>query len=85
MASDWSELDEHLLAEIAQRIRLYRDFLPFHCVCTAWRSSANIDNFRSLGHNSLFAIEVLDDDSQCKANCIFYTDDCVEGIHELRS
>lgn len=43
--TNWSELNQDLVVEIAKRIKLYQDFVAFRWVCTSWRSEANIKNF----------------------------------------
>lgn len=44
--TNWSELNQDLVVEIAERIKFYQDFVAFRWVCTSWRSATNIKNFR---------------------------------------
>ncbi|TMW95805.1 hypothetical protein EJD97_008326 [Solanum chilense] len=45
MAGGWADLPIDLLAEIANRIDVLKDFIVFTCVCTSWKIAAPKDKF----------------------------------------
>lgn len=42
---DWRDVNEDILKQIIKKLKLYKDFATFRCVCRSWHQAAPVRDF----------------------------------------